>query len=44
MDSFGMEQHGHMATTKYLREAYRISPWWAQVLVVKYEYKKGLRK
>jgi len=44
LDRFNLRRNGHTASAKYLKERYSLSPWWSQVIVIKYEYEKGLRK
>ena len=28
---------------KYLREVYKASPWWAQIITNRYEWERGFR-
>lgn len=44
LDRWGAKKKGHTLTAKYLRKRYRLSPWWAQMVTVRYEYRRGLRK
>ena len=44
LDKWGMKKKGHTLTAKYLIKKHKLSPWWAQVVTVKYEYAKGLRR
>lgn len=44
LDRFNVKKYGHTAAAKHLSEKYHLNPWWAQVVVIRYEYKKDLRK
>ena len=44
LDKFNVKKNGHTLTAKFLREKYKLGPWWSQVITVKYEYEKNLRK
>lgn len=44
LDKWGMKKKGHTLTARHLREKYRVSPWWAQVITIRYEWERGLRK
>jgi len=41
IDQFSTINHTQIA--KRLREEYKISPWWAQILTNRYEWERGLR-
>lgn len=41
IDEFGSRNHTQIA--KFLRENFKVSPWWSQILTNRYEWKKGLR-
>lgn len=41
LDSFGSKNHTQMA--KYLREVYKVSHWWSQIITNRYEWERGLR-
>ena len=43
LDKFGVRENGHAAAARYLMRAYRVNPWWSQVLVVRYEHEEKLR-
>lgn len=43
LDDWGMKEKGHTLTAKYLRDEYRLSPWWAQAVTIRYEWERGLR-
>lgn len=44
LNKFNAKDNGHTASARYLKEKYGLSSWWSQVLTVKYEYERGLRK
>jgi hypothetical protein len=44
LDQCGVESRGHTATAKYLREAFKLSPWWSQAVTARYEWERGLKK
>ena len=44
LDSWGAKEKGHAQNVKHLREHYELSPWWAQAVTIRYEWKRGLRK
>ncbi len=43
LDKFNTPPKGHTLIAKYLREVHKVSPWWAQSLTNRYEWKQGLR-
>lgn len=43
LDKFDVKKNGHKAAAKHLAEDYKVNSWWAQVLVIRYEYEKKLR-
>ena len=43
LDAFNVRKYGHTAAAKHLREKYHLNSWWAQVVVIRYEYVKNLR-
>lgn len=43
LDEWGAADQGHAESARHLRDAYGISPWWAQAVTVRYEYERGLR-
>jgi len=43
LDRFSVKKFGHTAAAKHLRDKYHLSLWWAQVIVIRYEYVKNLR-
>ena len=42
LDKFNVAEHGHKEATEYLVKKYKINPWWAQVIVIRYEYEKKI--
>lgn len=42
IDGFGTKNHTQIA--KILREKFGLNPWWAQILINRYEWKRNLRK
>lgn len=43
LDGFDVKKNGHKSAVIYLTEKYGINSWWAQVLVIRYEYEKKLK-
>lgn len=41
LDKMKAKQLGHTATAKQLREKYKLSSWWSQVVTARYEKEKG---
>ena len=44
LESWGAKEKGHTQSARHLREHYRLSPWWAQAVTIRYEWEMGLRK
>ncbi len=44
LERWGLEEKGRTQAVKMLREKYGLSSWWAQTMVIRYEFEKGLRK
>ena len=44
IDQFDREIKGHKLTAKYLHSEHKLSPWWSQMVTVRYEWEKGLRE
>jgi len=44
LDKWDVKKMGHTLTAKHLREKYGLNPWWAQIVTIRYEWEKGLRK
>ena len=44
LDRWGAKKKGHTLTAKYLLKRYRLGPWWSQMVTVRHEYARGLRK
>ena len=43
LDAHGMREKGHTETARWLQEEHGVSPWWAQAVVIRYEWERGLR-
>ncbi len=43
LDKFDVKKNGHKASVNYLVSTQKLNPWWAQVLVIRYEYEKKIR-
>lgn len=41
IDQFGSKNHTEIA--RFLRDKHHVSPWWAQIITNRYEWKRGLR-
>ena len=44
LDKFDMKKKGHTEAARHLREKHGLSPWWAQAVVIRYEWENGLRR
>lgn len=44
LDTWNAKEKGHTQSVKHLREHYRLSPWWAQAVTIRYEWERGLRR
>jgi hypothetical protein len=44
LDKFDRKTKGHTQTAKYLHSEHKLSPWWSQMVTVRYEWEKGLRE
>lgn len=44
LDRFQANTKGHMRNVKYLIECYRLNAWWAQAVLMRYEYEKTSMK
>lgn len=44
LDKFDVKKNGHMAAVRHLRNVHRVNQWWAQVLVIRYEYENKINK
>ena len=40
LDRFNVKKNGRFFAVKYLINSYGVTPWWSQVLVIRYEYEK----
>jgi hypothetical protein len=43
LDAFGVQEKGHKLAARHLLERYKLSPWWSQAVVIRYEWERGLR-
>ena len=43
LDKFNVKKQDHTLAAKFLLEKYKLSLWWAQVVVIRYEYGKGIK-
>src|SRR3990172_6974372 len=43
IDKFDRRKNGHKATAKHLNEKHGVDEWYAQMITVEYERKKGIR-
>ena len=43
LDEWSMKERGHTATAAWLHKSYGVSPWWAQVVTIRYEWERGWR-
>jgi hypothetical protein len=41
LDNLRAKKLGHTATARRLREKYRLSNWWPQVVTIRYEKERG---
>lgn len=44
LDRFDVKKNGHKAAANYLMIMHRVNPWWAQVIVVRYEFEKKIKR
>ena len=42
LDEWGVKETGHTLAAKHLHVHCGVSPWWAQAVVVRYEWERGL--
>ncbi len=43
LDRFNVKKNGYTQATKHLLENYNVHPKWAKTVVIRYEFRKGLR-
>ena len=43
LDRWGMNGNGHTLAARHLQQEHGLSPWWAQVVTIRYEWERGLR-
>jgi hypothetical protein len=44
LDKFNAKKRGRKASAQYLQVMHKVNPWWSQVLVIRYEFEKKLKK
>ncbi len=44
LDKFNVKKNGRKAAAEYLKNMHKVNPWWSQVIVIRYEYEKNLKK
>ena len=44
LDKFDVKTNGHNASAKHLKNVYKVNAWWAQVLVIRYEYENKIKR
>ncbi|MDP3882877.1 MAG: hypothetical protein Q8Q48_02370 [Candidatus Staskawiczbacteria bacterium] len=42
LDKFNVKKNGHKASARHLTTKYKVNPWWAQVLVIRYKYERKI--
>ena len=43
LDAYKEGNRNHTLMAKYLRERFKVNPWWAQIITNRYEWSRGLR-
>lgn len=43
LDNYKEGNKNHTLMAIYLRDKFKVSPWWAQIITNRYEWKRGLR-
>lgn len=43
LDAYNEDNKSHTLMSKYLRDKFKVSPWWAQIITNRYEWSRGLR-
>jgi len=43
LDKFDVKKNGHKAAVDFLVNDHQVNSWWAQVLVIRYEYEKRIK-
>ena len=43
LDNYKEGNKNHTLMVKYLRDKFKVNPWWAQIITNRYEWKRGLR-
>lgn len=44
LDSWEAPEKKYYTMTKYLENELKLNHWWANVIVIRYEYEKGIRR
>ena len=44
LDKFDLKKNGHKASVQFLIDKYQVNSWWAQVIVIRYEYENKLMR
>ena len=44
LDEWSMKEKGHAFITWHLHERYKLNPWWAQTIAIRYEWERRLGK
>jgi len=42
LDKFNVKKNGRKEVIKFLVKKYRVNPWWAQVLLIRYAYEEKI--
>ncbi|MEK7534239.1 MAG: hypothetical protein AAB600_02770 [Patescibacteria group bacterium] len=43
LDAYKEGNKDHTLMAKYLRDKFKVNPWWAQIITNRYEWNRGLR-
>ena len=41
LDAYNVKEKGHKETAKHLVARHKLTPWWAQVVTIRYEKERG---
>jgi len=44
LNDYKVDGKNHTLMAKHLREKHKVSPWWAQIITNRYEWKNGREK
>ena len=42
LDKFDVKKNGHKKSVNYLVNIYKLNSWWAQVIIIRYEYENKI--